>query len=231
MKSAYINKFEKMYKYRKNCKCYKKVFMEAQMNKVIITMICILVIIGAILTGFMIYDKNNDSAAIESTEIAQVPEKVTDECTEEYEQMQLEDLLETTSDEEKISPNCSLILNRYYVECGHTIQEYKNIPETLVNKTREELQEEYENWEIEKFSTNEIILYRQFDSECGEHYIVKDKDGKVTIFNVLDDGIEEEIEQTDISTEYLPEEDKNNIINGIRVNTKQELNQLIENFE
>ena len=220
-----------MYKFRKNCKCYKKVFMEDYMNKIIITMISIIVIIGAVLTGFMIYNKKNNNSEVEQIEIAQVSEKVTDECTEEYEQMQLEDLLETTSEEEKISPNCSLILNRYYIECGHTIEEYKNIPETLVNKTREELQEEYENWEIEKFSSNEIILYRQFNSECGEHYIVRDKDGKVTIFNVLDDGVEEQIEQTDISTEYLPEEDKNNIINGIRVNTKQELNQLIENFE
>ena len=199
------------------------------MNKVIITMISIIVVMSAIITGFLVFNRSEEN--IEQPQIAMVSEKVTDECTEEYEQMHLQDLLETVSDEEKISPNCSLILNRYYVECGHTIEEYKNIPETLVNKTREELQEEYENWEIEKFSSNEIILYRQFDSECGEHYIVRDKDGKVTIFNVLDDGVEEEIEQTEIYTEYLPEEDRNNIINGIRVNTKQELNQLIENFE
>ena len=42
---------------------------------------------------------------------------------------------------------------------------------------------------------------------------------------------EEEIEVTDISTEYLPETDKIQMENGIEVNGKQALNQLIEDYE
>ena len=53
----------------------------------------------------------------------------------------------------------------------------------------------------------------------------------VTIYQVLEDGIEQELETTGITTEYLPDTDKINMKNGIQVNGKQELNQLIEDFE
>ena len=48
---------------------------------------------------------------------------------------------------------------------------------------------------------------------------------------MLEDGEQKELETTGITTEYLPETDKINMKKGIQVNGKQELNQLIEDFE
>ncbi len=61
--------------------------------------------------------------------------------------------------------------------------------------------------------------------------MVKDKEGQVTIYQILPNGEQEEVEVTGITTEYLPETDKINMEKGIGVNGKQELNQLIEDFE
>ena len=61
--------------------------------------------------------------------------------------------------------------------------------------------------------------------------MVKDKDGMLTIYQILEDGSQKEIETTGVSTEYLPETDKINMKDGMQVNGKQELNQLIEDFE
>ena len=61
--------------------------------------------------------------------------------------------------------------------------------------------------------------------------MVKDKEGQVAIYQVLEDGTEKELEVTGITTEYLPETDKINMKNGIEVNGKQDLNQLIEDYE
>ena len=74
-------------------------------------------------------------------------------------------------------------------------------------------------------------MSKEEEGECGEHYIVRENNGKVTIYEILEDGSEKEYEITDIGTEYLTETDKINMQNGIRVNGKQALNQLIENFE
>ena len=51
------------------------------------------------------------------------------------------------------------------------------------------------------------------------------------IYLLSGDGTESELQETQISTEFLTETDKIELQNGIRANGKQELNQVIENFE
>ena len=120
---------------------------------------------------------------------------------------------------------------KIYNECQHTINEYIDVPQKLVNGTEEDLKKEYQNWEIQKYSSNEIILYREFDSNCGQHFILRNDNGKITIYKINENNEEEVYEKTEISVEYLTETDKVEIQNGIRVNGVEELNQLLEDFE
>lgn len=199
------------------------------MNKTIVTMLSIIVIIIAVIVAVVIYNpRQNETINNEQTKIAE--EEILDDCTEEYQEMQ-DQMLEANSQEEKISPNCAITLKTFYKKCGHETSKYLKIPEDLVNKTKEDLQEKYNGWNIEKFSDTEIILTKEEEGECGEHFIVRDNNGKITIYEILEDSSEKEYEITDISTEYLTETDKINMKQGIKVNGKQELNQLIENFE
>ena len=154
-------------------------------KSIIISAIIVLFILGTIIGIIMI---KNSLPEEEKAEIAeQNTEEIYDECTDEYEEMVKSNTLveETSSEGEKISPNCSIIFKRHYNDCGHTIEQYASIPTELVNKTEEDLQKQYEGWTIEEFSRNQIILYREFDSECGEHYILREKDGKFENINVL----------------------------------------------
>lgn len=199
------------------------------MNRVIVTMMAIIVVIGAMFTAVTIFHpKHEEDAEQIQTEIA---EEVLDDCTDEYEGMEYENTVKANTEEEKTSPNCSLITKTYYQKCGHTKSEYSNLPQELVNLTRDEIQEKYPGYEIENFANNEVILLQQKEGECGEHYVVKDKDGMVTIYQILEDGTQKELETVGITTEYLPETDKINMKKGISINGKQELNQLIEDFE
>lgn len=204
------------------------------MKKSWIILLFVVVIIIGIIAGLAIYNKNEKSQNnIIENEINKISEKVTDECTEEYEELERQAKLdiETNSSEEKISPNCLITLKRYYNECQHTINEYIDVPQNLVNGTQEDLEKEYPNWEIQKYSSNEIILYREFDSNCGQHFILRNDNGKITIYKINEEMQEEVYEKTEISVEYLTETDKVEIQNGIRVNGVQELNQLLEDFE
>ena len=204
------------------------------MKKTWIIILILAVIILGIIVGVTIYNKNENSKNnMMANEINTVSEKITDECTDEYKELEEQAKLEveTNSSEEKISPNCLITLKRHYNECKHTINEYIDIPQNLVNGTQEDLEKEYQNWEIQKFSSNEIILYREFDSNCGQHFILRNDDGKITIYKINENNEEEVYEKTEISVEYLTETDKVEIQNGIRVNGIEELNQLIEDFE
>lgn len=203
------------------------------MKKTWIIVLVIIVIIVGIILGLSIYIKNQNSKNnIVENEIKEISEKVTDECVEEYEKKQEDKAeIETTSNDEKISPNCLIILKRHYNECQHTINEYIDIPKDLVNGTQEDLQKEYQNWEIEKYSNTQIILYKEFDSSCGQHFILKNDNGKITIYRINENNEEEVYQKTEIAIDYLTETDKVEIQNGIKVNGIEELNQLIENFE
>ena len=199
----------------------------------LIILVLAIIVIG-IITGVYIYNRNKKIGKnIVDNEMNIVSETITDECTEEYgkleEQAKLE--IETNSSEEKISPNCLITLKRYYDECQHTINEYLDIPKDLVNGTESDLQKEYPNWEIQKYSNNEIILYKEFNSNCGQHFVLRDVDGKINIYKINENNEEELYEKTEISVEYLTETDRIEIQNGIRVNGIEELNQLIEDFE
>ena len=200
------------------------------MNKIITALICAIVILGAIITGVVISNQNEEKEEIKvETNVAD--ENILDECTDEYEEMQEAEMLETDAQEEKISPNCSFTIRTYYKGCGHITSQYNNIPEDLVNKTEQELKEMYPEYMVETFKSNEVVVYIEKEGECGEHYLVKDLNGTVVIYERLSDGTKKLLEETGISTDYLPETDKVQMQNGIEVNGKQELNQLIEDYE
>lgn len=201
------------------------------MKKIWIIILSIAIIIIGIVLGIFIYNNNkntNKQGSMVENEINIVSEKVTDECIEEY---QKNEEIETNSKEEKISPNCLLILKKYFEECNHTMKEYVDVPQELVNGTEEDLKKEYPYWQIEKYSSNEIILYKEFNSNCGQHFVLKEDEGKITVYKINENNEEEIYEKTEISVEYLSETDKNKIREGIKVNGIEELNQLLEDFE
>ena len=200
------------------------------MNKTIAGLVCAIVILVAIITAVVISRPNESEEQLKiETNIAD--ENILDECTDEYEELQENDMLETDSQEEKISPNCSFTIRTYYKGCGHITSQYNNIPEELVNKTEQELKEMYPEYMVETFKSNEIVVYQEKEGECGEHYLVKDLNGTVVVYERLNDGTQRLLEETSISTDYLPETDKIQMQEGIEVNGKQELNQLIEDYE
>lgn len=151
--------------------------------------------------------------------------------TNELEKMESENLIETTTFEEKTTPNTILNLQKYYIECGHTIETNNTLPKEQVNLTEDEIREKYADWNLELFSSEEIILLKEVDSFCGEHYLVTEKDGFIAISTVDQDGIVTFKEKTNISVEYLPETDRITLKNGLMVYGTEELNKLLEDYE
>lgn len=195
----------------------------------IITIILIGIILG-FLTGLYLYKIKQIDTQEQSIKIA---ETIEDECTQfaELNDKGELDLISTNNGEEKTSPNCVLTIKIYYNNCGHLIENKENIKETEVNMTEEELKEKFSEWEVQKFTPTEIVLYKEVDEFCDEHYLLKEKDEYIAIFKLDENNNQTFLELTDISTEYLTEEDLEKIQSGITIYTKKELNKTIEDFE
>lgn len=197
------------------------------MNKIIIVLLSIIVVIAAMVTALIIYMPEEEKE--ENINIANIAQNEVD--NEKNEMENVINVVETNTNEERISPNAFITFKQTYNECGHTKVEFVEVPQEFVNLTEEELKQKYPEWNVEKFTDTDIILNKEVEGNCNEHYIVKDINGIVTVFHVLEDGTEEEYQVTDIATEYLTDTDKIEMEKGIKVNGKQNLNQLIEDYE
>ena len=141
------------------------------------------------------------------------------------------DTISTSSTEEKVSPNAEFALKKYYNECGHFKFEYAKLPEELVNLTKEEVEDFYDDWEVEEFSANKVVLVKEISSLCDEHFIIKLGEKYVQIFHLESDGNLVLYKTTDISRDYLPAEDIAKLEQGMYVFGEGKLNSIIEDFE
>lgn len=140
-------------------------------------------------------------------------------------------IVKTSSAEEKTTPNTIIIFESYYSKCGHSKIRSEKISNEYVNKTEEEMQKIYSDWKIKSFSSDRIELYKNENSLCGNHYIVKEENGYVTVYNINKDGQEVLSDKTDISTKYLPKDDNDLLKNGIKANSTSQLEQILADFE
>lgn len=141
------------------------------------------------------------------------------------------EVLQASAIEEKILPTAEFAMKKVYNECGHFKFEYAELPQELINLTEEELEAYYKDWEIEEFSPSKIILTKEINSLCDEHFIIKLGEKYVQVFHLEPDGNLVVYETTDISREYLPEEDIKKLEEGIYVFGEGKLNSVLEDFE
>ena len=194
----------------------------------VITIIALGIILG-FLTGLYLYKINQ----IEYNEKEIIAEAIEDDSAAiaELGNEELSSLVTTNSKETKTSPNCVVKLKVYYKVCNHIIETRKNIEDTQVNLTEEELKQKFSNWEIQRFTPNEIVLYKEVNEFCGEHFLLKEEDGYIAIYKLDQNENEQFLQTTEIPTDYLAEEDLSQIRSGIKVYTQKELNKTLEDFE
>ena len=192
----------------------------------IITMIIFGITLG-FLTGLYLYKINQ----IDYSNKEIITETLEDTAIAELNNQEVSNTIQTNEAEEKTSPNCKITLKVYYEICEHLIETRKNIEETEVNLTEKELEERFPDWEIQRFVPNEIVLYKEVDEFCNEHFLLKEEDGYITIYKLDKNNNAKFLQTTEISTDYLAEEDLEKIRNGIKVYTEKELNKTLEDFE
>ena len=198
-------------------------------KKTMMIIVAVLLVMATIYSIYAIFS-SDEEVEEENNNNTYISELVEDECTEEYKEEQHNSTTVSTS-EEKVSANSQLILKKYYTKCEHTLNEYVEMTEELVNMTEEEVINQYPDWEVIGFEPNKVTLYKEFDDVCGEHFKLRVEDGKVVIYLVNQDGTESIYEKTEISSEYLTETDLINMQDGLEIFGKEELNKIIEDFE
>lgn len=192
------------------------------MRKTWIVAIIILLLVIGIVSGIYFY--NNNKTQDSNTNNRQLAIDNTENKTEE-------NVISTSVIEKKVSPNATVIEKQYFTGCDHLIKTAKDIPEELINKTKEEVQNYYIGWSIDDFSEKEITIYQEKEGFCDQHYLVKEHNGVLGIYTLDKNGNATLKEDTEIQTMYLPEIDLERVKKGIEAIGDMALNTVLEDFE
>ena len=140
--------------------------------------------------------------------------------------------IQANSTEDKITPNTKIIKKVYYIDCGHIKEEIEQPTEKVINMNEKEFKKEYVGWEIQRFTSNEVVIYKEVYDYCNEHYVIEEENGIVVVYKIdKDDNEIGKVKTTEIEMKYLTEADIQNIHNSIKVYSKKELNKILEDFE
>ena len=195
----------------------------------IVILVCIAIVLGMV-SGIMyaIVDRSHLQEA-QINEIRKLNELIEANIVRVNEIQ--EDVVATSGSDVKLSPNAYIIFEKHYTDCGHTIIEKQQINDDEVNKDEEYFKNAYSDWEIESFSANEVKLYKEFQGNCDEHYLITVNDENIVVYSVDEDGNKTLKEETDIPVQYLPEEDVELLKKGITAYGQNELAKKLEDFE
>ena len=200
------------------------------MDKKWIVCIIIAIILGlSIGIGLAIYSSNNNGET-EGIDI-ESDKKLAEEDTISNLKNNDANSVETVSTENTISPNAIIIEKVYYEGCDHLIRKTVDIPETLVNKTEEEIKKQYSDWKLEEYSPTQITLYKTVTGNCGEHYYVQEHNGVIGIYTMDEYGVKTLKEDTEIVTQYLPEADLQKLKAGVEIIGHTKLIEFLEDYE
>ncbi|NLW22724.1 MAG: hypothetical protein GXY88_05675 [Tissierellia bacterium] len=143
--------------------------------------------------------------------------------------------LEIIKEDERISPNTFIERKTHYKTCNHNIIKLENADEKIINMTEEEfnnyIEENFPNVKIISFSIDEIKLEEERNHLCPNHYIIGVSNGKIAIYSIDENGervLNKVFEDYPIS--LLKKIDQDKLIEGIVVDSEEELSNVLENF-
>lgn len=143
--------------------------------------------------------------------------------------------LEILKEDTVITPNTFIEERIHYTECDHIITKVTLVVNELVNMSKKEyvkyLEENYPSNKLIAFSSSKITLGTTKNHLCENHYIVGEENGLIAIFRIGENG-EKVLDKvfTDYPISLLMEVDQQKIIEGIVVDSEDELSEILENF-
>lgn len=153
------------------------------------------------------------------------------ENIEEEEIIEYENTAPVVSSEEKITATTEGKMIISYLGCGHIEEAALDLNDTLINLNEEKFKEKFIGWNIKEFSKKNVEIEKEIEGYCYNHFIVKLAENKIVVYRKINNIDEEIFKETDIGEEFLTEEDKLKLKEGIEVYAVENLNSVLEDFE
>lgn len=146
-----------------------------------------------------------------------------------------ETLQTRVTDNNIVSISTNINYKTKYNKCDHEAIKDEKPKQEMIGFDRK-LFEDYvklnlPDWKMSMFSKEEIFLLREKDTLCSNHLVVGEKNGKIAIFTIDENGervVHKIFKDTTIST--IREENQKRLKQGIVVDNEEEAIQVLEDF-
>ena len=122
-----------------------------------------------------------------------------------------------------------------YTKCGHTIQNKDMVYGTTIENLKEEEKKKQKEkgiiYEVEEESNDQIVYSRKVDQNCPNHFLVKIENNNIVIYNIIDDAAMSVYKKLEVDINTLNPEMLEELNEGIKVDSKEDLNLIIEDIE
>lgn len=190
--------------------------------KILFGILIILLFAGGIFIGVKISNIGSESNTLE-------PENKIEEEIPIYEEDNR--LVETLSKKYDIE----LVYEDKYALCGETVTKKEKIYDTTLEelKDREEEKQSSEGkvYKIKEESNERLVYSRNISENCPNHFKAILEDSVIKIYRVIDKENTELYRKIDTKDKLLREDVKEELKNGIGMDSFQELNLFIEDLE
>ncbi len=157
-----------------------------------------------------------------------VPQTAQAAQTAEQEKAMAEQAVAT--DMAKIQPSTKMVYQYYYPVDGVMKEQEDTPPYFLLDRTFQDMQSLYEDWQIVSFSNAEVVMRRTMEGKSEERYIVSQKDGFVAVFYEEEQNGESLHELTDTPLSSLPIEERERLKEGISVTGEENLSKILADY-
>lgn len=128
-----------------------------------------------------------------------------------------------------------VVYEDFYSICGETIRNSEIYYSTNLSKVKEEELKkqisENKEYSIAQETDERLVFKRTINGNCPNHYTLKLEDGAVVIYNRIDKENLKIYKKLNIAEELIREELKERLKEGIEVDSKEELNLIVEDIE
>jgi hypothetical protein len=130
----------------------------------------------------------------------------------------------------KITPSTKLVYEYYYEADNQLVTEEEEPPYFLLNMTRNDLQSKFPDWQIQSFSSQEVIVRTYVKGQSPNRYRIGIHNGYVAIFyeNPVEGIYLKDVTETPVAS--LSQEEQEELAGGVVVLGDDELLLLLEDY-
>lgn len=195
-------------------------FMEPKTRyRIMVFSVCVILLMFGIVIGFNIENKDNNNYS----------EEVINKNNE------LDEVSIYTDSKSGKKYDIELVYEDHYTLCNHNITNTETVYATTLNSLKkqeiEKQKKEDKEYNIKEENNYRLVFYREVNQNCPNHFKVKMEEGVVVIYNIISETVETVYKKIDISQDLIRPEMLEELNTGMVVNSKEELNLIIEDLE